>query len=213
MKKILLILIISSFTLLLLILSGNLLVVKSSSQQVYHSLDEIPPKNIGLVLGTSRYLQNGNRNMFFYNRIFAAVELYKKGKIKHILLSGDNRTIYYNEPRDMYNVLREMGIPKNAITLDYAGLRTLDSVVRCKEIFGQTSVTIITQQFHAYRAAYIANAHGLKANCYVADTPGNVNTKKVIYREYMARIKAIIDIYLLNAKPKFLGDKETIEIK
>lgn len=213
MKKILRILIIISSALLLLIISGNLLVVNSASKQVYNSLDEIPPKNIGLVLGTSRYLQNGNRNMYFYNRIFAAVDLYKKGKIKHILLSGDNRTIYYNEPRDMYNVLREMGIPKDAITLDYAGLRTLDSVIRCKEIFGQTSITIITQKFHSYRAAYIANAHGLKANCYVADNPDYSNTKKVVYREYFARIKAIIDINLLKAKPRFLGEKEFIDIR
>lgn len=212
MKRFFLILIIAFVTLILLIVSGNLWVVNSSKSKVYNKISDVPSKSIGLVLGTSRYLKNGKRNMFFYNRIFAAVELYKNGKIKHILLSGDNRSKYYNEPRDMYQVLREMGIPKEDITLDFAGLRTLDSVVRSKEIFGQNKVIIITQQFHAFRAAFIADYHGLDAICYVAENPGYSNTKKILLREYLARIKAILDLYVFEAKPKFLGDKEYILI-
>lgn len=197
---------------LLLLLVANVWIVSSTKSQVYDSATEIPSKDIALVLGTSRYLKNGQPNLFFYNRLFAAVELYKEGKIKHILVSGDNRSKYYNEPREMYEVLREMGVPKSAITLDFAGLRTLDSVVRSKEIFGQERVIIITQKFHAYRAAFIANHHDLQAICYVADNPQYYSIKKTRMREYLARVKALLDLFVLNAGPRHLGEKEPIQL-
>ena len=198
---------------LILLLVSNAWVVYSTKPQVYESAEELPAKDIALVLGTSRYLVNGQKNLFFYYRLQAAVDLYKQGKIKHILVSGDNRSKYYNEPREMYEVLREMGVPKEAITLDFAGLRTLDSVVRCKEIFGQNQVVIITQRFHAYRAAFIANHRELQAVCYVANNPQFNNTQKIKFREYFARVKALIDLYILRAEPRHMGQKEPILIQ
>ena len=122
-----------------------------------------PAQRVGLVLGTSRFTTKGVKNEFFEERMDAAAELFERGIISHILVSGDNSSIYYNEPRDMLNALKERGIPESAVTLDYAGLRTLDSVVRCAQIFGQNNFIIITQDFHLYRALFIANYHGLKA--------------------------------------------------
>gem|GEM_PF-4345032 len=97
-----------------------------------------------------------------------AAELYKQGKIVHFIVSGDNRTRYYNEPLEMQKALVKLGVPIAAITLDYAGLRTLDSIVRCKEIFGQDNITIITQPFHSYRALFISDYYDVNAVALVA---------------------------------------------
>ena len=101
-------------------------------------------------------LKNGNNNLYFDYRILAAVELYKAGKIKYILISGDNRKKDYNEPEEMKKALIQKGVPAKFIYLDYAGFRTLDSVVRAKEVFGQNQLTIISQRFHNERAIYLA---------------------------------------------------------
>lgn len=143
----------------------------------------------------------------------AAADLYKMGKVKHILVSGDNHVENYNEARDMLNTLISLGVPKSAITLDYAGFRTLDSVVRCKEVFGVTHVTIISQQFHTERALYLARTHGIEAIAYTAKDPDYNKQigKMVLVREKFARLKAILDV-ILGTKPKFLGKKEPILI-
>ena len=100
----------------------------------------------------------GSPNPFFEKRIETAAELYRIGKIDHFILSGDNRSMYYNEPMAMLKALLKKGVPASAITLDYAGLRTLDSIVRCKQIFGQNKIIIITQPFHSYRALFISSS-------------------------------------------------------
>ena len=104
--------------------------------RVYDNLDEVPHNREALVLGTSSRLMNGDPNPFFVSRMSRAAELYKKNKVDHFILSGDNRTRYYNEPETMRGALMALGVPDSIITLDYAGLRTFDSIVRSKEIFG-----------------------------------------------------------------------------
>lgn len=190
----------------------NIWVVASGSGKVIRKAEEVPAHKVALVLGTSKKLIGGKPNPFFYNRIQAAAELYRKGKIKHFILSGDNSTKYYNEPKDMRQALIEMGVPDSVITLDYAGLRTLDSVVRCKEIFGQEEIIIITQEFHSYRALFISNFYQLEATVFSAANVPLQNSLRVRFRELLARPKAVIDIYLINKKPKFLGEKEEIVV-
>lgn len=138
------------------------------------------------------------------------MELYKAEKIDFILVSGDNGSEGYDEPTDFKNDLIESGIPESKIYLDYAGFRTLDSMVRVKEIFGQTSVTIISQQFHNERALYLANHFDIEAIGYNARGVSGKKAMKVQLREYLARVKVFVDI-LLNVNPKFLG--EPVEIK
>src|SRR5699024_6999105 len=116
--------------------------------QTCSSVEEIPQNKVGLLLGTSQYLKGGGVNPFFKYRIEAAVELYNHGKIDFILVSGDNKHSSYNEPRDFKQALITAGIPDDKIILDYAGFRTLDSVIRANKVFGQDSITIISQQFH-----------------------------------------------------------------
>jgi SanA protein len=108
--------------------------------------------------------------------------------------------------------LERLGVPDSAITLDYAGLRTLDSIVRSKEIFGQDRITIITQPFHCYRALFISNFYNIDAVALVAQDPISEATFKVYLREYFARTKAVIDLYILNTPPHHLGEKEPLSI-
>ncbi|HLP49330.1 MAG TPA: ElyC/SanA/YdcF family protein [Chitinophagales bacterium] len=164
----------------------------------------------GLLLGTSRNLKNGEQNLFFFNRIEAAVQLYNSGKIKVLIVSGDNSAEHYNEPEDMKQELIKRGIPENAIYLDYAGFRTLDSVIRAREIFGQQTFIIISQKFHNERAVHIARQNGIEAYGFnAADVPAMSGIKTHI-REYFARDKVFIDL-LLHKQPRFLGNKVAIE--
>lgn len=193
------------------VLVANIWVVKSTQSKVLTEYSHLPDNGVALVLGTSHRLTDGSPNPFFQNRISTAAALYKEGKIKHFILSGDNRTKYYNEPREMQKALVKLGIPVETITLDYAGLRTLDSIVRCKEIFGQSDVTIITQPFHSYRAIFISNYYQLNAVALVTDEPISEATVRVYLREYLARAKAILDLYILDTSPRHLGSKEPIK--
>ncbi|MEP5791772.1 MAG: ElyC/SanA/YdcF family protein [Cyclobacteriaceae bacterium] len=192
-----------------LILGLNFWIVSSTQDQIYYNLNDVPPKRVALLLGTSKRTVAGGTNKYFKERMEAAAGLYHRGVIEHIIVSGDNRTVYYNEPRDMLNALKELGVPEGAITLDYAGFRTLDSVVRAKEVFGQTELMIITQDFHCYRALFIANFHELDAVAYAADNKDQLPTMLAL-REILARGKAIVDLYVFNQEPKFLGDKENL---
>jgi SanA protein len=197
---------------ILLSFAGNLWVIYSTKAQVYDSVDSIPPNDVALVLGTSKYSRKGNANLFFKYRIEAAVKLYYAGKVKHFLLSGDNSLSYYNEPQDMKKALIKLGVPDSAVTLDYAGFRTFDSVVRSKKVFKQKRITIITQDFHIYRALFISNYYGIDAIAYTTQSVPKSYSIMIVVREYLARCKAIVDLHLLHKQPKYLGDEIDINI-
>ena len=180
-----------------------------SEEYVTQNISKLPNEKVGLVLGTSKSLRNGSDNPYFFNRIEAAEQLFKSGKIKYIIVSGDNSTENYNEPEDMQNELIARGIPKTKIFLDFAGLRTLDSVVRAKEIFGQTSFIIISQRFHNERAVYIAQKKGIEAYGYNAKDVSKKAGFKTNLREYFARVKVFLDL-LFNVEAKFGGPKVVI---
>lgn len=209
-KKVLLVIAIVSVALLI---GCNVWIVKSTEENVYSDLTKLPDHRVALVLGTSHKSVGGGPNPFFEYRIKMAAELYRMGKIDHFILSGDNRTMYYNEPMEMKKALLKEGVPATAITLDYAGLRTLDSVVRSKAIFGQDKITIITQSFHSYRALFISKFYDIDAVAMVAEDPELERTFKVRIREYLARTRAVLDLYILNTAPKHLGQKENLNIQ
>ena len=202
-----------SFLFISLFIFCNLWIVRSTKDSVFSDVNKVPHHRIALVLGTNHKTSKGDPNPYFEKRIETAAELYKKGKIDHLILSGDNRSIYYNEPMAMLKALLKKGIPASAITLDYAGLRTLDSIVRCKKIFGQDKFVIITQPFHSYRALFISRYHDINAIAMVAEEPDFEYSFKVRLREYLARTKAVLDLYVLKTSPRFLGQKEEINVK
>ena len=196
----------------LFFLIANIWVVKSTESRVYKDSEQLKDHRVALVLGTSHKVVGGGANPFFDHRMDRAAELYKLGKIDHFIVSGDNRTKYYNEPLEMRKALVARGVPATAITLDYAGLRTLDSVVRSKEIFGQDKILIITQSFHSYRALFISDYYGIDAIAMGAEEPELESAFKVRIREYFARAKAVLDLYVFKTNPQYLGEKEEIII-
>ena len=187
-------------------------ITKTGNQYCYNSLDSIPYNRCALVLGTSKYLWNGKRNIFYTNRIKSAVELYNCYKVDYIIVSGDNRALNYNEPITMFNDLITAGIPKRRIIIDYAGFRTLDSVVRAYEVFGQNKFTIVSQSFHNQRAIFIARNRGIDAIAFNAGNETDELSFKVKLREISARVLVVFDL-ITKKQPHFLGEKVVIPIE
>lgn len=205
------IILVTGFVLFLgLILLCNYTISRSCIGKTFSDVNQIPKNRVGLVLGTAQKQKDGQPNPYYTFRIKAVVQLYNAGKIDYLLVSGDNATIYYNEPMSFKRDLVKAGVPENRIFLDYAGFRTLDSMVRAKEIFGLQSVTVISQKFHNERAIYLAERKGLKAIGFNAMDVSGSDGLNVRIREYFARVKVFIDL-LFNTQPKFYGNK--IEIK
>lgn len=189
------------------ILICNYWIVHSTHSQIYTTKEQVPARKVALVLGASKLSKRGTANMYFTYRMLAAYELYKTKKAQYLLLSGDNHIKGYDEPSDMRDALIAMGVPDSCIVLDYAGFRTLDSVVRCKDVFGEDSIIIVSQEFHNQRALFIANKNGINAVAYNAQEVSKNYSFKTKLREYFARVKCVLDIYILNTSPKFLGEK------
>jgi SanA protein len=193
-----------------LILFIDFIVSLNTKDKIYGSIYDIPKNKVGLVLGTSKYRTRKRINLYYKYRITAAFQLYKKGKIEFLIVSGDNRRIRYNEPRLMKKDLIKMGVPPEKIYLDYAGFRTFDSIVRAKQVFGLDKITVISQKFHIERAIFIAERKGIKAIGFAAKDLKLKYGVHVLLREKLARVKMVIDL-IINNKPKFLGKK--IKIK
>lgn len=194
---------ISSIFLLLGIFLCNHWIEENARPFLYNQIHQLPHKKIGLILGTSPYSSNGNKNLYFQYRVEAAAQLFHQGKVQYILASGDNHQRNYNEPLKIKQALIQLGVPKEAIYLDYAGFSTYESIVRCKKVFLEDDITIISQEFHNERAIYIAKAMNMKAIAFNAKDPSLSNFIK--FREFFARAKAIVEVHMLKKQPKFLG--------
>jgi SanA protein len=185
---------------------ANFTAVWASRGRLFSDVSELPAAKVGLVFGTTDRV-NGRENLYFRYRIDAAVRVWKSGKLETLIVSGDNRSRYYNEPDKMKQALIERGIPEERIVCDFAGLRTLDSVVRAKEIFGADSMLFISQRFQNERAIYLAQANGIEAfgfNARDVETQAGWKTK---IREVGARVKMWLDVNFLNTRPSHLGEK------
>ncbi len=189
----------------LVLLISNQVIRVSSEAYLYESVDELPHNRVGIVLGTSHRVRNGGPNPYFYNRMAAAADIYHAGKVQYLIVSGDNRTPYYNEPAVMRTALLDLGVADDHIYLDHAGLRTLDSVVRARDVFGQDSITIVSQRFHNQRAVYIARHHGMEVAAYNAGDVPHQNSDRTRLREWFAKTNVFWDI-LTNKQPQQLDD-------
>ena len=194
------------------VIISNYWIIKSTKAQIFNDVSKIEGRTIGLVLGTSKKNRFGKPNLYFNYRIEAAVSLFTNGKIKHIIVSGDNSIQEYDETTDMHDALVSAGIPDSCITLDFAGFRTLDSVVRCLKIFGQTDIIIISQEFHDQRALFIANYYNMNALAFATKDPPAKYSLRTRIREYFAKFKAVLDLYVLHKQPHFLGEEVKIKI-
>ncbi len=181
-----------------LVLLCNWIVVDTTRAKVFFDLKSLPSNDVGLVLGTSKYVAKGKENLFFKYRMEASALLFKEGKVKYLILSGNKEAETYDEPKAMKQALTKLGIPEDAMLLDTAGYRTYDSVVRCREIYGQERVTVISQNFHNARALYLAEHEGLDAIGFAAQDVPDGYSIKTLLREYLARPKAMLDVYVLK---------------
>lgn len=191
-------------------LAANLYIITTNRDRVFTEANAIPFSEVGLVLGTSAKLKNGQPNPFFENRIDAAARLFHLGKVQHLLVSGDNSEPGYDEPTQMKDALVARGVPAEVITCDFAGFRTLDSMIRAKLIFGLTRCIVISQRYHDYRALEIALAHGLDAVAFCAPDVAPQNAFRANLREIISRSCAIIDLYVLRNSPRLMGPSEPI---
>ena len=173
---------------------------------VYNDVGALPKRHAGVLLGTAKYAHVGEINLYYKYRMQATQALWRAQKISYLIVSGDNSTMQYNEPTVMKKDLVELGIPEDRIYEDFAGFRTLDSMIRSKKVFGQERVVVISQRFHVERALFIAHARGIDAIGFCARDVDQAYGAKTRVREHFARIKLFVDLYLLNKQPKFLGD-------
>ena len=210
MKRLLIFVLVSSALFVAVVGGLNYHINDSTKSLLYSDTTLVPFNKTGVLLGTSKYVKRGRINEFWQNRIEAASALYKSGKIKYLIISGDNSKAYYDEPTEMKKELVKSGIPDSVIFRDYAGFRTFDSMIRAYKIFGQTSFTVISQEFHNQRAVFIARHYGINAIGYNAKDVSAYYGFKTKVRELLARVKLYLDL-MFDKQPKFLGEK--IEIK
>ncbi|PKH24329.1 vancomycin high temperature exclusion protein [Enterobacterales bacterium CwR94] len=170
---------------------------------IYDNLSALPKRQVGVVLGTSKYYRTGSINQYYLYRMQGAMNAYNSGKVNYLLLSGDNAQQSYNEPRTMRRDLINAGVDPTDIVLDYAGFRTLDSIVRTRKVFDTNDFIIITQRFHCERALFIALHMGIQAQCYAVPSPKNMLSVRL--REFGARLGALVDLYIMEREPRFLG--------
>jgi SanA protein len=211
MKKCVQISIVVSLLGLVAVIGAGFLIRQAAKGRMYSDISSIPFRRVGLVLGCSRTLSDGRPNVFYDYRINAAAQLFKEHKVEYFIVSGDNHVVGYDESTDMKESLVKAGVPANRIYCDYAGFRTLDSVVRAKEVFGQTNITVISQEFHNQRAIYIAQHRGMDAigfNAQDADARTGFKTK---VRDQLAQVMTVLDVCLLERHPKFLGPRIEVE--
>jgi len=142
--------------------------------------------------------------MFHYHRVQAIVELIQAWVIESVLVSGDNGTVEYNEPEAIQADLIEYGVDASMIELDFAGFRTLDSVVRSRSAFGKEHIVLVSQRFHLERALVIADHFEIDAVGYAAKDVSFDVAPRVYVREALARVKMVLDLYVLRTKPKFI---------
>lgn len=203
-KVVVTILVIAEFILL-----TNAVIFAYAVPKVKSNPDNLRQANHALLLGTNKKLRTREGdNLYYIYRINATVELYKSGKVDKIIISGDN-TGDYNEPQDMMNDLVRRGVPRRDIEFDYAGFRTLDSMVRLRYHFGVESVIVISQLFHLERALFLGWFYGVDVQGFQAE--GDM-TKRMWQREALAKPKVILDIFVMNIQPRFGRTEERIQL-
>lgn len=179
--------------------------ISATAAHLFADATLIPARDVALVLGTGPRVGRF-QNPFFEARMDAAAKLWRAGKVRHLLLSGDNGRRDYDEPTAMRDALIGRGVAATALTLDYAGFRTLDSMERARQVFSLRQVIIVTDGWHQPRALFLARAAGLDAVGFSSsDVPWSMSVRTRV-REWLSRVKALADIYVLHTRPKFLGE-------
>lgn len=178
--------------------------------RIYSPGQTIPETGVALVLGAG-LRRDGSPSPVLHHRVATAVDLYQAGLVKKLLMSGDNRFDYHNEPAAMRQLALRLGVPDEDIVLDYAGRRTYDSCYRAREIFAVEEAIIVTQRFHLDRALYLCNTLGVQSIGVTADRGDYRFERWWAVREVAATTNAWLDLHVLRPKP-VLGEKLPIQL-
>ncbi|MBB3142253.1 SanA/YdcF family protein [Halomonas organivorans] len=197
---------------ILLFVGANLWMLSETRERIDAQPGQCGPERVGIVFGTSHWTRSGERNPHFEGRMQAAARLYRQGRVMHLLLSGDNSTRYYNEPVTMWRDLRKREVPDAAMTLDYAGFSTFDTLSRARDVFAVDRALLITQSWHLPRALFIAEALGLEARGCAAPERPSEGVLWLRAREWVARVATLGDLYVWGREPHFLGPEEPLQV-
>lgn len=180
--------------------------MRSGAQEaMYDEVAEVPERDVALVLG-ARVMPSGKPSRALADRLAAALDLWEQGKVRVILVSGDHAAPEYNEVATMFEWLTRRGVPRDRIFVDHAGLRTHDSMQRAARVFEVESAVVCTQRFHLARSIYLARAAGIDAVGLVADRRVYAKRRRDARREFAARVKAWLDVVVLDTQPRHLGE-------
>jgi vancomycin permeability regulator SanA len=179
------------------------------SSKILKNIDDVPQERIAIVFGAGLDEGGTSPSVILEDRVSAAVDLYKAGKVSKIIMSGDNRIIEHNEPKIMIATAVKAGVKEFDLQPDYAGRRTYDTCYRAKAIFGVNKAILVTQSYHLTRALYICSSLGIEVYGYASDKHTYEYINEYTYREYAATFLAF---WQLNVAPPevVLGDKITI---
>jgi SanA protein len=169
------------------------------SREVY-SLEVVPARPVAIVFGAGVY-PNGQLSPVLEDRVYTAVQLYTSGKVQKLLLTGDNRTLDYNEPQHMRDYALALGVPDEDIVLDYAGRRTYDSIYRARHIFEVDAAILVTQAYHLDRALFTAQGLGIDAVGVCADRRDYFFITQYWWREMVATALAAVEVYVTHPVP------------
>lgn len=206
----------SAVALLLLLVIGGFAIlgyklwVNSQTEKLIYTVDSpaLPQQHVAMVFGAGLDSE-GEPSPMLYDRVATAADLYDKGKVQKLLMTGDNSTVDHNEVEAMRKTAVGLGVDDSDIVLDYAGFSTWDSCYRAREVFNLSEATLVTQQFHLPRAIYTCNQLGVKSVGVIADRqPYHTVSNEV--REYIALANTAFR-FLTNDQPRFLGPKIDID--
>ncbi len=186
---------------LLVLLLPRLIVLYYGRARLYSPVS-VPAKPVAIVFGAGLW-RDGTPTPILRDRVATAAELYFQGKVKILLLSGDNRFVNYNEPEAMRQYALSLGVPEEALALDHAGRRTYDTCYRAKVIFGVTEAILVTQGFHLPRALYLCNHLGIEGVGVPADRQYYRKLSRLFWnlRELPATLSALIEVHLTHPRP------------
>lgn len=197
----------------LLFMIGNIWVLASTARYIDSRVEECRPSNIAIVFGTSHWTRSGLRNPHFHARMRTSARLIEEQRVSHLLLSGDNRTQAYNEPRAMWRELSRRGVLPHQMTMDFAGFSTYDTLARSRDVFQLNEALLVTQSWHLPRAVFIARELGMEVTGCVAEDERTAGEWRLIVREWVARVATLGDLYVWGREPYFLGPAEPIELQ
>ena len=201
LKRVLLIAMGCGMVIIVLLVSLRLWAERKTHDRMYTRLEDVPPRPVAIVLGAGLW-PDGSPTPILSDRVATAADLYHAGAVQKLLCSGDNRFVDYNEPQRMLEYAVRLGVPEDAIVLDYAGRRTYDSCYRARAIFGVEQAVVVTQRFHAARALYLCDALGVDAVAVLADRQ-DYTTRRATWqtREYLALALAWWDVNVRHPIP------------